>query len=80
LRANTQTRVRQRDDAGPAGLAERAADEIGRISHAHDLLAPVLCAGDQLENAIDDVGDKEESSSSQISGSPPTRNAAAPSN
>ncbi|KAK0329210.1 hypothetical protein LTR94_037697, partial [Friedmanniomyces endolithicus] len=58
-REYADARVRQRDDAGPAGLAERAADEIGRIGHAHDLLTPVLCAGDQLENAIDDVGDKE---------------------
>jgi hypothetical protein len=42
----------------PRGGAEGPADEDRRIDDAHDLHAPVLGAGRKLENAFDDIGNK----------------------
>ena len=40
------------------GAAKRPADEIRRIDHADNLLAPVFHAGGQLQHALDDIGDE----------------------
>src|SRR3546814_20452039 len=49
--------IGHRGHAVGAFLAERAADEIGRKDDADDLLAPVGGRDDQLQHALQHIGD-----------------------
>ena len=52
-----QARVGERRDAVRRAAAEGATDEVGRIDHADNLLAPVAGRGRQFERAVDHIGD-----------------------